>query len=300
MALINIPRNRLQEVLNRLDQALYNHKEWHRLLIRNLVCHQSSDQHDLAPEPHTQCRFGQWYYHESDENFKDDKGFTQMGEVHKHLHELAKKLLMTADSGSTITTFDYDSFTNSLDRLQLEIHALKHQLEELIYHRDSLTGAISRIDMLPILREQIELAKRNPQKPGCVVMIDLDDFSHINNTYGHPAGDEVLKSVVQYLTKMLRPYDKIFRYGGEEFLLLFEEVTVSECQAIVERICAGLAKLPVDIGKEKINITASFGVTMVDPLLSVDEAIRRADEASYAAKSAGKNCVKIWEAKKDN
>ena len=128
-------------------------------------------------------------------------------------------------------------------------------------------------------------------------MIDLDNFKAINDLYGHHAGDKVLAESVRYLIRHLRPYDKVFRYGGEEFLLCLPYTDFTPGLERVQELGEGIAALPIDIGTEKpIHISASFGLTQLDPDVPVEESIDRADKAMYAAKAAGRNCVRTWEA----
>ena len=293
MPLPNISHTQLQDIVAQLDQALYNHKEWHRSLIRTLVCQLPSDQHDLSQEAYKECRFGQWYYTYADKNVRETPGFVAIGKEHKRLHKLTAQLLTASYAGHPIPAYDYDNFTNSLERLQLEIYALKRELEELMYHRDTLTGAIGRVDMLPMLREQVALVKHHLYKQGCIVMMDLDHFREINDTYGHAAGDTVLTVIVHYITEKLRSYDKIFRYGGEEFLLLLANVEIATAYTMIDRLREGIAHLSIDIGNNNsIHLTASFGLTVLNPNITVEQSVEQADKALYAAKAAGRNCIK--------
>ncbi len=294
MALSDLSRSDLQDIVTLLDQALYNHTEWYRLLIRALVCRLTSDQHDLSPNAHKQCRFGQWYYNTSaSKNLEKNEGFMAIGKEHERMHHLATKLLETSQMNISISTYDYDNFANSLERLQLEMFALKHELEELIYSRDPLTGALNRIDMLPILREHQALLKRNVYKSSYLVMMDLDHFSEVNNTYGHAAGDKVLMTIAHYVIKNLRPYDKVFRYGGEEFLLLVQDIDFKAAHEMIERLRKGIQNLSIDVGHKKtIHVTACFGLSPFNPNTSIEQSIEHADKAVYAAKSAGRNRVK--------
>jgi diguanylate cyclase len=172
---------------------------------------------------------------------------------------------------------------------------LEGELENVLYNHDSLTGAITRFGILPTLREQQGLIKRELQSCS-IVMLDLDNFKDINDRLGHLAGDCVLTAVVHYLIEHLRPYDKIFRYGGEEFLLFMRHTEMTPCLDLVERLRSGLDSMSIDFdGKEPIHITASFGVVLLDPDLPVETSIDRADKAMYAAKAAGRNCVRIWD-----
>lgn len=216
MALEEVTRDELQGIIAQLKESLYNHQQWYGGLIRTLVCKLPPDKHDTDPQAHVECRFGQWYFGNKPEKLRSHPGFVAMGEEHQRMHHLARLLLLADDTGQTISPLDYDNFANSLERLRLEIYALERELEDSLYNRDSLTGAITRFGILPTLREQQELVKRHAQL--CyIAMLDLDNFKAINDLHGHAAGDKVLAEAVRYLIKHLRPYDKVFRYGGEEF-----------------------------------------------------------------------------------
>lgn len=294
MALDEITRDELQGVIAQLKESLNNHQQWHAALIRSLVCRLPSDKHDINPTAHTECRFGQWYYSKAPEKLRSHPGFIAMGEEHQRMHHLARLLLLSAEGDKPVAILDFDNFANALDRLRLEISALEREMEDSLFNRDSLTGAITRYGILPTLREQQELVKRHAQL--CyIAMVDLDDFKAINDLHGHAAGDRVLADSVQYLIKHLRPYDKVFRYGGEEFLLCMPYSDLTAGHDRVKALNAGLAALKIDIGeKEPISISASFGLALLDPDTPVETTIDHADKALYAAKAAGKNCVRIW------
>ncbi len=294
MELYDVTRDELQGILSQLKEALFNHQQWHAALIRVLACQLPSDQHDISPQAHQECRFGQWYYGKVPEKLRVLPGFIALGEAHKHMHQLAAQLLVEAKTGNPVIAFDYDNFANALDRTRLEIAALERELKNLLYNHDALTGAITRVGILPTLREQQELIKRELQSC-CIAMMDLDRFKDVNDQYGHLAGDYVLAATAHHIIENLRPYDKVFRYGGEEFLLFIQHTELTPCFEMVERLCAGLAAMPIDFGgKKPVTITASFGVTLLDPDTPVETSIDRADKALYAAKAAGRNCVRVW------
>lgn len=294
MALNEVARDELQTVIAQLKEALYNHQQWHGTLIRSLVCKQPGDKHDNSPTAHTECRFGQWYYGASPEKLRSHPGFITLGDEHQRMHHLARMLLIAAENQQTIPTLDFDNFANALERLRLEIFALERELEDSLFNHDSLTGAITRFGILPTLREQQELVKRRAQL--CyIAMIDLDNFKAVNDLHGHVAGDRVLAASVRYLIQHLRPYDKVFRYGGEEFLLCMPYTELTPGLDRVRELNEGLAALDIDIGaKAPIRISASFGLALLDPDIPVEASIDRADKALYAAKAAGRNCVQLW------
>jgi diguanylate cyclase (GGDEF)-like protein len=295
MALKDIPRDEMQAILAQLDQALNSHQQWHASQIRTIVCQLPVDRSALSPTAHTECRFGQWYYGNSSEKLRNHDGFIALGTAHQQMHVLAVNLLLAVKGNKHIVPFDYDNFVNALDRMRLEISAMQRELEDSLYNHDSLTGAINRFGILPALREQQELVKRKIHQ-SCIVMMDLDDFKLINDEHGHLAGDQVLIAAVHYLIEHLRPYDKVFRFGGEEFLIFMPQTEQADGYKKMERMREGLAAMPIDIGsKEPVHITASFGLVMLDPETPVETSMDHADKAMYAAKSAGRNCVRIWD-----
>jgi diguanylate cyclase (GGDEF)-like protein len=105
----------------------------------------------------------------------------------------------------------------------------------------------------------------------------------------------VLKGAVRFMRANLRPYDRVFRYGGEEFLVLMPDTDAETGRLAIERLRAGLADDNVaHDGPTAIRVTASFGLAMVDPDAAIEESMDRADRMMYAAKTAGRNCLRVW------
>lgn len=294
--MIKIAQGEMQTILLQLDQAIYNHSQWYDSITRTLVCRLPHDRRDEAKDAYRHCRLGQWYYGNAPADLRRHPGFIAIETEHKNMHQLAAKLLQTAASGTAVSSLDYDSFVNALERLRLQIYTLKHELEDTLYNLDPLTGANNRIGMLTKLREQQDLVKRHVQS-SCIAMMDIDHFKRVNDTHGHTVGDMVLAASARNVMEHLRPYDKLFRYGGEEFLICMQNTDVTAGYEIVERIRLGIAANHIDYGGNKmLQITMSFGVTLLDPDISVEQSIEHADKAMYAAKIAGRNCSRIWDA----
>ncbi|MGC2417996.1 MAG: GGDEF domain-containing protein, partial [Candidatus Acidiferrales bacterium] len=184
-------------------------------------------------------------------------------------------------------------FSSAVKSLRLEATTLKRELEDMLSHVDPLTGVNGRTLLLTVLRELQALVKRNVM-PCSVVMMDLDHFKTINDTYGHQAGDRVLVASAKYVTQHLRPYDKIFRYGGEEFVLALQNETSEVALITVNHLREGLATMPVHYNNMLIGVTASFGIAALDSDYSVEQTLDHADLALYAAKSGGRNRAEIW------
>lgn len=291
MGIQHIHHEVLQQFITQLDQALYNHAQWHKELIRTLACRLPCDRHDVLPESYKECRFGQWYYSQKAEDITHHSGFIATGEAHKRMHEQATRLLLQAEEHGNVASLDYDHFSNALEQLHLELSTLKHELEGLLYNRDPLTNTVNRINMLPLLRERQEAVKRTAQ-PCCIAMLDIDFFKKINDKYGHVVGDHVLTKIAQCITEHLRPYDKVFRYGGEEFLLCIQDTDLLAAHEILERLRNDIAILNISENpKEPLHVTVSVGLAILSPLLPIEESIKFADQAMYAAKKAGRNTI---------
>ncbi|OFW97923.1 MAG: hypothetical protein A3D94_04605 [Alphaproteobacteria bacterium RIFCSPHIGHO2_12_FULL_66_14] len=294
MAVTNISADLMREALTELSQASYNHEQWAERFHGTLISHGASDPKDICVDAHRNCRFGQWYYGPGLAMLHDHPGFAGIGTEHEQMHRLAANLLRASAAGTPISNEDYESFVAVRKRLNLEIATVHHEFEEELRGLDPLTGTPGRIGMLSKLRDQQEMAARSIQT--CVIaMMDLDLFKTVNDRYGHLVGDKVLIDIARHVALHLRAYDKFYRYGGEEFLICLPGTDETAGRGIVNRLRTELADLRHEAaGKEPFQVTVSFGITVLDPAISVEQSIDRADKALYAAKNAGRNCVVAW------
>lgn len=299
MAIPNLSDEQMRMALKELKQATYNHDQWAETLYGTLICRLTPDEHDISRDAHHQCRFGQWFYKFGGACLGKQAGFAEIGVEHERMHQYAASLLRSSMDGVPISIKDYERFVTALKRLRLEIATVRHELEGALFNLDPLTGTPSRIEMLSKLREQQEFVRRG--HPCIVAMLDLDDFKAVNDNYGHPAGDKVLVGFAHYIMAHLRPYDKVFRYGGEEFLICLADTDLETALVIMDRLRDELFSLPIDAsGKGTIHVTASFGLAALTPDIRVEQSIDRADQALYVAKARGKNRVVAWDASMAN
>lgn len=156
--------------------------------------------------------------------------------------------------------------------------------------RDPLTGAGNRIALDKTLEREVELAKRHNQ-PLSVLMLDIDSFKNVNDTYGHAMGDEVLKQVVKSITDCIRQTDMCFRYGGEEFLVMLASADGPGAERIAERIRSAIEAATFSHKKGNLNITSSIGSATLYPSDTMQSICERADDALYRAKNSGRNQV---------
>jgi two-component system cell cycle response regulator len=172
-------------------------------------------------------------------------------------------------------------------QLQDALRERNHELDRL-GRVDGLTGIYNRRHMEEQLWQRHRAAQRHG-RPMTVVMLDLDRFKSVNDTYGHAAGDAVLREVAARLQNILRAGDVVGRWGGEEFLLLLPDTDEPAASALVERLCPLMASAPVDVGGHLLTVTMSGGyATGID---DPEDLTRQADHALYRAKAAGRNRI---------
>jgi two-component system cell cycle response regulator len=161
------------------------------------------------------------------------------------------------------------------------------RLEQLVFN-DELTGLWNRRFLHRRLSAELHAARRHGHALS-VAMVDVDHFKAVNDEHGHLAGDEVLTIVAKRLGGAVRAEDVVGRWGGEEFLAILPRIDAPGARVAAERIRSCVADEP--LGAEHIAITVSVGCATLGEEASVDELLRRADEALYAAKRAGRNAV---------
>lgn len=156
---------------------------------------------------------------------------------------------------------------------------------------DGLTGLNNRRYFYELASVEFVRSQRY-RRPLSALMMDIDYFKKVNDTYGHSVGDQVLAEVAQYCRQKTRGADILGRYGGEEFVFFLPETNQSSAVAFAERICEAVASLTIHSSRGDVKITVSLGVAMADAACSsVDELLRRADDALYRAKQSGRNRV---------
>jgi diguanylate cyclase (GGDEF)-like protein len=177
----------------------------------------------------------------------------------------------------------------SLYKSGVDLKEAYRRIEELS-ELDDLTGSFNRRCIMGVLDEEIADAHRS-QTPCSVALIDLDWFKRINDTYGHPTGDEVLRTFAITVFANIRPIDKFGRYGGEEFLLLLPDTSGEGAARILDRLRAIIADLDWSAFSPGMQVTISAGVATLKPNETPDIILARADSALYAAKARGRNRI---------
>ena len=175
-----------------------------------------------------------------------------------------------------------------------EVQALRgrvDRLEELVTH-DSLTGLYNLRHLQDLLPVVLERTRRN-RRPACLIMLDLDHFKKVNDTWGHEVGNIALRQTAKILSQQVRIVDTVCRYGGEEFIIILPETGLRQAVQIAERIRRCIAETTVVHEKGEFTMTASMGVDIHQPDddRGAEAFIESVDELLYRAKEAGRNHV---------
>jgi diguanylate cyclase (GGDEF)-like protein len=169
-------------------------------------------------------------------------------------------------------------------------NALLYKLALETALKDPVTGIQNRAALNTAMDREISLAHRH-SAPLSVIMVDIDSFKKVNDSYGHLAGDAVLRVLAECLSQCVRGGDIVFRYGGEEFTVLLSNTDQAGAKLLADRIRTAVEKLQIRYDCLDIGITASLGVASFAPGDSAEGLLKRADQALYQAKQSGRNRV---------
>ncbi len=186
------------------------------------------------------------------------------------------------------------TLNNMLSAIQKAKTELLQAQESLRFHaeHDALTGVLNRRAVRDVLRKELSRCRREKNTLG-VILADVDHFKKINDHHGHAAGDAVLVSVVQRIVSVLRSYDALGRYGGEEFLIIAPNCDLVMAQKLAERIRIVIAEEAMDLGDDSAKVTVSMGVTLGTAESDPECLVAQADTAMYAAKRNGRNRIEV-------
>lgn len=210
---------------------------------------------------------------------------------------LSHPLSHQADCLGELILFSHDRFSDvAFGQLEDLIGSLLFPVRNaLLYRRavqaslkDPLTGVGNRVALEQSLARETELTRRHGQ-PMSIVMLDMDHFKNLNDSHGHQAGDAALKATALLLKEQLRNVDMVFRFGGEEFILVLSNTSTEAAAVVAERIRAAIQNLRLLVGDKQVRLSASLGYGTYKQCESQEDLLRRVDQALYQAKREGRN-----------
>ncbi|KXJ54913.1 MAG: diguanylate cyclase [Thalassospira sp. Nap_22] len=282
-----------RDILAELEKALGEHIALLLRWNRKLVLGDSGTPSDADDDDHD-CDFGAWYALNRHNRLIDQPAMRALATTHQQLHESAKRLLSAHDVDHEVDSAEFDMMALRAESFFAQLRRLERAFRTARSDVDPLTGTYNRQTMMGDLNAERERAIRTGV-PTAIALVDLDHFKSVNDTYGHQAGDLVLQSVAGILQSHVRPFDKVYRYGGEEFLVCLPNADMKQCARVLERLRRVIEASPVAISDETIlPVTASIGAAPMTKNRTAEQIIEKADKALYAAKEGGRNRVRVW------
>jgi len=290
---------RLSHIDSLEDKKLMQYYEHHLHWMINLIHYiQKCEYDDCYPElRHTHCEFGKWLHNTTIPYLITTEHFKVVEKLHINLHDLAKNIIFNCQCGNCNPSAIIH-LLQRIDYISLEIGneiAILNEIEES--SKDPLTAVLTRRLFDKVMKGQLALAKTTHTDVG-LLMCDLDHFKSINDTYGHLTGDAVLQHFATLLNKHLRKSDYIFRFGGEEFVILLPATNAEDTIKLAQKLCDATASEKFTVGDISIHYTVSIGVlpihiTINDPIHqeSVNHYLDQVDQKLYQAKKNGRNRI---------
>lgn len=280
----------LDAFVAQLDDAVQAHMDWTRRIIRCAVLRVPPDADVVDPLAHTLCHFGGWFNgHRAEFDAIDAAAAAAIEAVHQSMHDAMRALFVCLSSGQPGSAADLDTFETSQAELIHLLAQFKTQILSATSRRDPLTGLPLRYGIENDFDRLRKEATRS-QVQLYVAMIDIDHFKRINDTYGHPVGDQVLRQLSATLQGALRGNEPLYRYGGEEFLWLLKCASADEARRSAKRVLATVGTTPVPLdGGEVLRLTTTLGLARTGENESFDSVLQRADAALYEGKRSGRN-----------
>ncbi len=290
---------RLMHIRNLNDKNLLvyfeNHLEWVAHLVEAVDKRAPESMPEMNPGA---CQFGLWLKDEGYRLIRDRSHAAQISSLHESMHHVVSEIgeiMNRKHVSAPIYAMLKKAETYSLE-LGNEISLLNNIVIMSVYNKDPLTGFLSRRFLDRVLINQMEIAKAT-ESVFSVIMFDIDHFKKLNDKHGHQTGDRALEHIAGIVRESLRQSDLIFRYGGEEFLLVAPSTSHAQGLALAEKLRQRIAACPL-ADASPITISASFGVTEISPAAYsvidkhlVEDVIATCDGKLYAAKHHGRNRV---------
>jgi len=282
--------HRAADFVAEIDTAMADHLGWTQRVLRCAVTRDPPDEQMLSGDAHARCHFGRWLATAKSEFERlDARKALQLADAHHRMHDAVRRLCQDLVAGRPGDVATLETFELAQAGLVHRLADFKTRILAEAARLDPLTGLPLRYS----LEGEFLLGQRAARRDGrClfVSMIDIDHFKHVNDTWGHLAGDRALRHLADTLRRLLRPSDRLFRYGGEEFLVLMQADAADEAMQGIDRLLAAVRASPVAMDDgTPLALRVTVGLAGVRAEERLEQAIERADQALYRGKRAGRD-----------
>ena len=281
-----------QAFVERLDQASQCHMAWTRRVLRCALLRTSPGDDVLAEDAHARCDFGLWF-RRNRERFETIDAATarHLEAQHQRMHVAVRAICRGVLAGAPGDPATLDAFERAQTAVVADLAHLKTAFLSHSARVDALTGLPLRHGLEEDFLRYRASAQRHGERVVAILM-DVDHFKRVNDTHGHAVGDLALGHVADVLRTLCRGGERLFRFGGEEFLALQQAPDAGAAEHAAQRLLQGLRdaplRLPQDAGT--LQLTMCAGLAESGPDESMASVVDRADKALYQAKAAGRDC----------
>ena len=297
ISLNNVRRSSLSDLS---EKNLIIHYKSHLVWLSNLAEHIKTNSKSKFPElDHTLCTFGKWLHGDGKKTIQNNSKYKNLQDIHEKLHQFAKKIYDIVEYGEYTILITY---LEKCEMISLSIGTELALLDQVLINKkiskDYLTGSFNRQSLKGLFENQYDLALAT-NNHFVLAMCDLDYFKTVNDTYGHVAGDYLLKLFVQIVQKNIRNSDMIIRYGGEEFIIMLPTINKKNGYKVLNNIREEFEQTSLEFEGVQIKATVSMGMMEVKPehLYNhnyLDEYVMIVDKNLYIAKESGRNRIEVY------
>ncbi len=279
----------IDDTVRSLNQSTDAHFRWLVKILRFIDSRNIDLPEISSDEAHLHCEFGHWLNTRLLEEREDTNFLLDINKKHIRVHQACRNLISAIEQQRQTN----DVFTLFEKSLLAFTEALTHYKVHLLQLRTSY-DALTGLPLRRILDESFASMNKELGADGLyLLLLDIDHFKKVNDNYGHLNGDIVLRSLALNISKNIRRSESMYRYGGEEFIVVLHASNDQDAVAIAERLRRDIARLETIAGEHLIRVTFTGGLTRIHEGESLREVLERADIALYTGKKSGRNCSQL-------
>ncbi len=278
--MINVTSEELDRILTTIEEALVLHEKWRDRLHRTFSCKLPPDAADLAEDAHQKCAFGHWFYSAGNAHLRSLPVFKKIGELHQEMHGSARDTCKRLVATGMVAARDYDALIEQIARFRGELAGMQHKVSFTLQNIDSLTGAYNHSRLLPDLKAEQQKLKESG-KSYSLLLMDID-LKEINKSHGRKLGDKVLQTSILSIRDTLSSSDKIYRYGGAEFVICLPGKGVSDAEVTREELMKKIGNALTEVtGEASASLNIHYGIVELDPDAYLEELLDRSARSTY-------------------
>ncbi len=279
----------IDETVRSLNQSTDAHFRWLVKILRFIDSRNVDLPEISSDEAHLHCEFGHWLNTRLLEEREDTNFLLDINKKHIRVHQACRNLISAIEQQRQAN----DVFNLFEEFLLAFTEALTHYKVHLLQLRTSY-DALTGLPLRRILDESFASMNKELGADGLyLLLLDIDHFKKVNDNYGHLNGDIVLRSLALNISNNIRRSESMYRYGGEEFIVVLHASNDQDAVAIAERLRRDIARLETIAGEHLIRVTFTGGLTRIHKGESLREVLERADIALYTGKKSGRNCSQL-------